>query len=149
MPTSSAQCAQTVLDVVPAVMRVLRAEMRRHRAPALTVPQFRALVWIEGQPGTSVSQVAEHVGLTRPSASVLVEALVRRRLVTRRPHPTDRRRVTLDLTAGGLAVVQASRERTLAFLAERLGALSDAQRAQVTEALIGLRQSVLAPADES
>lgn len=143
MPDSALDCAKTVLDVIPGVIRVIRTEMRRHRAPALTVPQFRALVYIEAQPGVSVSRVADHVGLTRPSASVLVEGLVRRSLVTRRPHPTDRRSVTLNLTPAGQAVVQTSREQTLAFLAERLGDLSAAQRTRMEGALTDLRAVIV------
>lgn len=135
MTVTSAHCAQTVLEVVPAVMRVIRSEMRRQRATLLTVPQFRALVWIEGQPGTSASKVAEHVGLTRPAASVLLDGLVQRGLVLRAPHATDRRSVTLTLTERGQAEVRTSRDRTRQILADRLAALSPAQRGQVDAAL--------------
>ncbi|MGA2378038.1 MAG: MarR family transcriptional regulator, partial [Spirochaetia bacterium] len=62
------ECAREVLDVVPSVMRFIRTEMRSHRALDLTVPQFRSLVIIERAAGTSLTGVAEHLGLTPPSA---------------------------------------------------------------------------------
>jgi len=143
---TAAQSAQAVLEVVPAVMRVIRAEMRRHRATVLTVPQFRALVWIEAQPGTTASRVAEHVGLTRPAATALLDGLVARGLVTRAPHPSDRRSITLTLTARGLAEVRTARERTRQILGERLAGLTPAQRAQLVEALTVLREVFAGPA---
>jgi hypothetical protein len=59
MTTSADKSAHELLEVVPIVIRVIRAQMRRHRSLALTVPQFRALVFIGDNPGTSLSQVAE------------------------------------------------------------------------------------------
>jgi DNA-binding MarR family transcriptional regulator len=76
-------CAREILDVKPVVMRFIRAEMRRHRAPGLSVPQFRTLVFIERSEGSSLGTVAEHLGLTPPSACKLVDGLRERRLIFR------------------------------------------------------------------
>jgi DNA-binding MarR family transcriptional regulator len=135
MTTSADRCAQEVLEVVPAVLRSIRSTMRSQRSPALSVPQFRALVFIGAQPASTLSRVAEHVGLTRPSASVLVDGLVKRRLMRRNPHPTDRRCVTLDLTQAGRAAVSQAQRRTQAFLAERLAGLPEAQRETIVQAM--------------
>lgn len=138
-------CAALVLETVPLVMRSVRAEMRGSRAPDLSVPQFRALNFLYRCPGASLSDVADHVGITLPSMSKLVEKLVARGLVTRQDDPGDRRRVTLALTEPGRAELQAAREATQARLAQRLAALSPEQRAVVVEAMRALR-SVFAPA---
>ena len=106
MPTSPDMCAQEILEVVPAVMRAIRAEMRRHRTADLSVPQFRALAFINGKADASLSDVAEHIGLTLPSMSKIIEGLVTRKLVTRQTHPTDRRRLMLALTARGQTALQ-------------------------------------------
>jgi DNA-binding MarR family transcriptional regulator len=96
MPSISLdECARQVLETVPLVMRTVRAEMRRHRAADLSVPQFRTLTFLSRQAGASLSQVAEHIGLTLPSMSSLVEGLVERKLILRNTHSVDRRRVTL------------------------------------------------------
>ena len=83
MPTPPDVCAQEILEVVPAVMLAIRAELRRHRTADLSVPQFRTLAFIDRQADASLSDVAEHIGLTLPSMSKIVDGLVTRKFVTR------------------------------------------------------------------
>ena len=139
MPASPDVCAQEILEVVPAVMRTIRAEMRRHRTADLSVPQFRTLAFVNSKADASLSDVAEHIGLTLPSMSKIVEGLVVRKFVTRQTHPTDRRRMTLALTARGLTALQSSRAATRACLAEDLATLSDRQRQTIAQAMEILR----------
>ncbi len=147
MTTSPDTCAQEVLDVVPIVMKAIRAEVRRHRAADLSVPQFRTLAYIDRNVDASLSDVAEHIGLTLPSMSKIVDGLVTRKLVTRQTHPTDRRRMTLALTARGLTALQTSRAATRACLAEDLAALSDRQRETIVQALEFLRPVFTPPGE--
>ncbi len=139
MTTSPDVCAQEILEVVPLVMRAIRAELRRHRVADLSVPQFRTLAFIDQQVDASLSDVAEHIGLTLPSMSKIIDGLVTRKLVTRQTHPTDRRRMTLALTARGQTALESSRAATRACLAEDLAALSDRQRETIVQALNSLR----------
>ena len=139
MPASPDTCAQEILDVVPTVMRAIRTELRRHRTADLSVPQFRTLAFIDRNADTSLSDVAEHIGLTLPSISKIVEGLVARKFVTRQTHPTDRRRMTLALTTRGQTALQASREATRACLADDLSTLNERQRATIVQAMEILR----------
>jgi DNA-binding MarR family transcriptional regulator len=139
MPTSPDVCAQEILEVVPAVMRTIRAELRRHRTADLSVPQFRTLAFIDRKADASLSDVAEHIGLTLPSMSKIVDGLVARKLVTRQTHATDRRRMMLALTTRGQTALQTSRAAARACLAEDLAALSDRQRETIAQALEILR----------
>ncbi len=139
MTTSPDVCAQEILEVVPLVMRAIRAEMRRHRTAELSVPQFRTLSFIERNVDASLSDVAEHIGLTLPSMSKIIDGLVARKLVTRQTAPEDRRRMTLALTARGQTALESSRAATRACLAEDLAALSDRQRETIVQALNSLR----------
>jgi len=133
------KCAREVLETVPLVMRTVRAEMRRHRTADLSVPQFRTLNFLHRQAGASLSQVAEHVGLTLPSMSLLVDGLVERKLILRNTHAADRRRITLTLTARGQSVLEAAHGATQAALAEKLAALSAKDRMIVAQAMQALR----------
>ena len=133
------QCAREVLETVPLVMRTVRAEMRRHRAADLSVPQFRTLTFLNRQAGASLSQVAEHIGLTLPSISLLVDGLVERKLILRNTHAVDRRRVTLTLTARGRSVLEAAYDATQTALAEKLSTLSTQDRSIVAQAMLTLR----------
>lgn len=139
MTTSLETAAWEVLDVIPLVMGTVRAEMRRHRAPGLSVPHFRVLAYLGRHAGASLSEVAEHVGLQLPSMSTLIEGLVTRGFVTRAPSAEDRRRVTLTLTASGRATLATARQHSQAKLAERLAALSPAEQATVVQAMQALR----------
>ncbi len=139
MRPSPEECAREVLDVVPLVMRAIRAEMRSHRAPDLSVPQFRALLYLHRNPGASLSAVSDHLGLTPPSASKLVDGLVARGLLTRDTSPSDRRRLMLAVTPSGAAILKAASEATQARLAEALARLDEGSRAAVLEGMQALR----------
>ncbi len=129
-----------VLSVVPEVMQGIRGEARRGRAPGLPVPQFRALVFLYHHEGSSLSQAAEHVGLSRPSMSKMIDGLVRKGYVGRRAHPGDRRRVSLDLTPAGRSVLAAALKAARNRLAGMLQPLRSCDRAIIVEALKTLRE---------
>ncbi len=139
MQFSADDCGRQVLEVVPLVMRVIRAELRRHRGGDLSVPQFRTLFFLSRHEGTSLSEVAEHIGLTLPSMSNMVDGLVTRGLATRQTHPNDRRRMTLSLTARGGATLWSAREATEAYFRELFRNLPSTERATVVRAMQILR----------
>ena len=139
MQFSDDECARDVLEVVPLVMRKIRAELRKHRGGDLSVPQFRTLFYVNRHEGASLSEVAEHVGLTLPSMSRIVDLLVARRLTTRETHHGDRRRMTLALTARGHATLQSAREATETYLRELFRTLPSTKRATIVEAMRVLR----------
>lgn len=142
--TSELEGASLLMEVVPRVMHRIRMEMRSHRAPGLTVPQLRTLIYIYRNEGASLSEAAEHIGLKLPSMSKTVDALVARKLVIRRVVADDRRYVSLRLSAHGLAELRRTRRMTEARLAEVLRLLPPEQQEKVVEALKMLGQ-VFAP----
>lgn len=119
-------------------MRLIRAHMREGRAEGVSVPQFRALVYVGRNAGTDLSSMAEHLGASMPAVSELVSRLVRDGLVVREPDPASRRRVRLTLSADGERQLAAARERTLDWLASRLAAESPDDLARIEEALRAL-----------
>jgi len=147
MATSPDACAQEILEVVPVVMRTIRAELRRHRTADLSVPQFRTLAFIDRCADASLSDVAEHIGLTLPSMSKIVDGLVARKLVTRQTHATDRRRMMLALTLRGQTALQTSRAATRACLVEDLAGLTERQRETIAQALEILRPVFTPPGE--
>ena len=139
MVTSPETCAQEVLEVVPVVMRIIRGKMRQHRAADLSVPQFRTLAFIDRNAEASLSDVAEHIGLTLPSMSKIVDGLVARKLVIRETRPDDRRRMILTLTRSGQTALETSRTATRTCLASMLAPLTDTERAIIVKAMGSLR----------
>lgn len=58
--------------------------------------------------GATVGELAEHLGVTKQAASQLVEELVRKGYVERRPHPADARARLVVLTEHGWAGTRAA-----------------------------------------
>ncbi len=113
---SPQDCARTVMEAVPLVMRFIRSEMHHQRAPHLSIPQFRVLAYLHRHPGACLFAVADHLGVAQPTASILVDRLVRRALVARAEDPAERRRAVLRLTGAGARLFQQAREATRAWL---------------------------------
>jgi DNA-binding MarR family transcriptional regulator len=138
-PIDSEACAAAIMETVPLVMRTIRAEMRSRRPSDLSVPQFRALGYVRRHPGTSLSDVAEHLGLTLSSMSTLIDNLVTRELIDRAVNPDNRRRATLNLTPLGRSTLEAAHAHTQARLVQLLAPLSAADRAVIAQAMRILR----------
>jgi len=118
------ECASRLVEVAPLVFRFIRAEMRT-QMPGLTMPQFRSLAFIYRRGGCSLSEVAEHLGVTLPTASSLVDRLVRSGLVTRDPSARSRRQVALQLTREGVARFERAKDAARRRTEQRLSALPE------------------------
>ena len=137
--------AAQVVEVIPLVMRSIREHMRKHRQADLTVTQFRTLAFIDRNVGTSLSDVADHIGLALPSMSKLIDALVRRKLVVREFDTIDRRRVTLSLTARGRSILETARSETRAVMTETLASLERDELETILTAMQVLRPLFTSP----
>lgn len=139
MPSSVQQCADEILDVIPLVMRSIRAEMRGHRSPGLSVPQFRALAYTGMNTGATLGELADHLGLMPPAASAVVEGLVTLNLIERGANSTDRRRICLSLTDIGREKLADTRKIARRCLTEMFAPLSVAECGQILIAMKKLR----------
>jgi DNA-binding MarR family transcriptional regulator len=121
---------------VSRLARRLRVErlMPELAEPALSDTQLAALATLERHGAMSPGDLAEHEKVQPPSMTRVIAALVDWGLVTRAPHPTDRRQVILTVTPAGRALVQKVRRRKEAWLAQRLAELSPQERATLREA---------------
>ena len=121
---------------VSRLARRLRVErlMPELAEPALSDTQLAALATLERHGAMSPGDLAEHEKVQPPSMTRVIAALVDWELVTRAPHPTDRRQVILTVTPAGRTLVQKVRRRKEAWLARRLAELSPQERATLREA---------------
>jgi len=138
---TSEECAARVMDTIPLVMRFIRADMRDHSAASLSIPQLRSLAFLNRNPGASLSDLAEHLGVTCATASATVERLVQRNLVQRGDDPQERRRVILNLTEEGKHNLKQSQDQTRAHISELLQSLTPEQISNIEEGL-GLLKNV-------
>ncbi len=101
----------------------------------LTFAQTRALFMLASRTELTVSQLARLLGVGKPTASVLVQQLVERELVTRSESTTDRRQTILRLSAKGLEV-GAGRQKARAKQWQRwLSQLSDEELSALAHGL--------------
>ena len=138
--TSPRQIAALVMDNIPLLMRLLRTKFREKRIGDLSMAQFRTLGFVNANRGASLSEAAGHIGVSLPSMSILVEALVNRQLLTRDIHGKDRRRVCLALTGEGKRELDEAYRHSQSFFAEKFAELTEDERTQVAGAIDLLKQ---------
>ncbi|HYW22132.1 MAG TPA: MarR family transcriptional regulator [Nodularia sp. (in: cyanobacteria)] len=143
---TSSECAAKVMETIPLMMRFIRADMRVHSAASLSIPQLRSLAFLNRNPGASLSELAEHLGVTCATASATTERLVQRNLVQRIDDPQERRRVLLNLTDEGRHHLKQSQDQTRAHIAELLDHLTPEQISHIEEGL-GLLKDVFEPTE--
>lgn len=125
------------MDALLTASRALVAVAARSLAGTedVTLPQFRALVLLSLRSRTTVSDLAEALGVHPSTATRLCDRLVRKQLIRRAEARDDRRAIELHLTAQGhrlLEGVTARRRQDLAAIASRL---SRQQLAELVAAL--------------
>jgi DNA-binding MarR family transcriptional regulator len=135
------QCAHEILETVPVVMRYIRDQVRRRQAGGLSLPQFRTLTFLKRVRNASLSAVAEHLGLSLPAMSRLINGLVAGRLVGRQTVSTNRRQVALTLTARGRVTLEEARGKIRLRLAEAVKDLAPAEQKTILRAM-GILQEV-------
>lgn len=101
--------------------------MRAIGATTLSVPQLRTLAFLNRNPGSSLSDLAEHLGVTPATASATVERLVQQDYVQRDHHPHERRKVVLELTKAGNFHLQQALAKTRCQIAILLEGLTQEQ----------------------
>jgi len=132
--------AQQVMDVVPMIMRTIRAKLRERRAADISVPQFRTMAFINRHEGASLSVLSTHIGLTLPSMSKLIDGLVSRNLISRTAHSRDRRKVCLSLTLQGHDELNAAYQPTQKYIAEKMSGLAEEDLKAILRAMQVLRE---------
>ncbi len=93
----------------------------------LTTSQLRLLFAIRQQPGATLTALATLLRVSPPTASGLVDRLVRQEYVRRDADPHDRRFVCHHLTDRGVAILGELEREGRALLDAILGRLSDGE----------------------
>ena len=128
-------CAHELMDTAPKIIQSIRVEMRRGHGSDLSISQFRTLRFIQRNPDSSLTDLADQLGLSLPSVSKLVDGLVKKELISRQESPTDRRQLTLVLTRNGESIINSARASAKANLANILSCLSNEELKTVHQAL--------------
>jgi DNA-binding MarR family transcriptional regulator len=130
--------AREILKIVPLVMRTVAAELRA--AGELPAPaHFGLLTMLSVQPQT-LTELATRQGVSLPTMSNSISAMVHRGWVRRLAAARDRRVVTIEVTPAGKATVDRVGRAAEAHLAVMLAPLDVTSRRRLQAGLGVLRQ---------
>jgi DNA-binding MarR family transcriptional regulator len=135
MPKTATDTVSIADRLRPVLLRVGRELRREAREVGVSPEQVSLLVAIKYAPGIGVRGLAARERVSAPAMSNHVDRLERDGLVARTPSADDRRRVGLTLTGEGQRVLRSVRSRRTAWLASRLGELSDDELRAVETAI--------------
>ncbi|MFI6738733.1 MarR family winged helix-turn-helix transcriptional regulator [Nonomuraea sp. NPDC050451] len=114
--------------------RLTRRLRRQAAAHSLTPTQFATLAAVERHSGITPGELAELEKVQPPSMTRVIATLEERGLVSRSPHPTDRRQVTVTVTEAAEKLLKEERRRKEAWLTQRLKELSPEERSVLRQA---------------
>ena len=104
-----------------AALAVIEVFLERMAVYDLRPVDFSVLSLIAHNPGITSRQLCGTLGILPPNLVGMVNALEKRKVVARQPHPTDGRATGLHLTAGGAKLMRDA-ERTAAQLESEVAA---------------------------
>src|SRR6202453_2471253 len=143
-PGASRSAAEVAANLARTQMALI-AEIERppREAHGLYASAFQTLAILDGAgqalPGHII---AERLLVSSASMTSLVDTLQRRGLVERRPHPTDRRKVLINLTPDGQRVVDQQLPTIHAVIAQAISTLAESDREHLLTSLTTIRARV-------
>ena len=128
---------ETVLECYP---RIYFACHRRHvrdeqTAAVLSAHQASVLDHLDSVEGTSLLDLARHMGVTPSTMSLTVDRLERGGYLTRERSPQDKRRVDLLLTPSGVRIKRQQKVLEPELVAAMLARLGETKRKQALRGL--------------
>jgi len=119
----------------------LAGKLVRQLRRSATIPAaYRVLAMLDDIGPVGISQLAAADGISQPTMSTQVAALVQDGYVAKAPHPSDARAQVLSLTDAGRAYLQTNRERIAAVVQGRLSTHSEADIATAIAVLTSLTE---------
>jgi len=141
VPSSEVRAA---LDAVRRIVQALRVAGRDgERRAGVSSAQLFALQQIAEHPSVSINELAALTFTHQSSVSVVIQRLVRQRLVAKLPGADDRRRQRLVVTAKGRRSLQRAPVAVQERLIGAISALSAANRRALTRSLAQVARLVL------
>ncbi len=112
----------------------MRQLMQYSRESGLSMQQIRTLFHIHDCP-RGITNIGEHLGITKAAASQMIDKMVEQRFITRVEDPQDRRGKSITLTEKGLLAMQKSLEARQGWLETLASRFSPEEGEQVTQSL--------------
>lgn len=141
------------IDQIEAVMRASRALVGITAASTttvddvVTVPQLRVMMMVATRGAMNLVAVASGLNVSASNASRICDRLLKAGLVDRREDPSDRRHVTLTLTADGQALIDRVTRHRRSAIRRILRTMSPRDRDQLVTAFNSFASAAGEPLD--
>jgi len=124
-----------------AQVAVLRRLLTEFPTDEVSFTEYDVIFNLSRQPDRSlrIRDLHRHLLISQPSVSRLIDRLVARGLVVKRPDPTDARGTIAELTDQGLDVFRRVGAQHARSIIERMSALTPSERARLAELADKLR----------
>jgi DNA-binding MarR family transcriptional regulator len=106
----------------------LARRLRQQSLGGLTLSQTSILATLDRLGEMSMSLLAGHESISKPSTTGIVARLVEKGLVEKKLNPDDARSAIVSITESGSALLKMRREEKAAFLATQIEKLSEDER---------------------
>jgi DNA-binding MarR family transcriptional regulator len=132
------ESVDAITDALIIASRLLMAVSARSIAEvdeSLTIPQFRVLVILSSRGPSNLAALAGLLDVQPSTIGRMVDRLVSAGLIDRRPHPSSRRELVVELTARGRDVVDTVTARRRREIARVVQAMPARERRGLVRAL--------------
>ncbi|MDQ6829713.1 MAG: MarR family transcriptional regulator [Gemmatimonadota bacterium] len=120
-----------------------RVRSRLRRDFATTLPRFDVLAQLDQtERGMTMSELSRRLMVSNGNVTGLTERLVRERLVSRTPSPTDRRTQLVRITPAGRRALRTMTPGHRAWIDDMFAGLSATDRAHLATLVAKLKRSV-------
>lgn len=135
------ETVRQVIEIVPAVMQVVTAELRQGQYPIVPT-QLGILTMLAHHP-CNLSELAEHHYVSLPTMSNSISKMVEQGWVERTRSPHDRRMLLINITSDGQAVLKQIAQHVASRMLKLLSILS-AEEQDTLSAGLDVLKKVLA-----
>jgi DNA-binding MarR family transcriptional regulator len=141
-PARRDETAEILLALSRLIGNLTRVSGAGDDSPSTTATQRLALFELGQGTSLRLHDLAERMGVSAPTASRSVDALHEHGLVERAVDPDARRAVRVGLTPAGTRLLEERKAKAKAALAPAVAALSETERATLTELLRRMTDAV-------
>ncbi|MGD0008827.1 MAG: MarR family transcriptional regulator [Terriglobia bacterium] len=117
-----------VIDFIHALGLLVRRVRAAAASHELSLTESAVMARLARDGPATTADLARAEGMKPQSMGATIAALEERGIVERKPHPTDRRQVNIELTAEGAAVRRSAKDAKLTWLAQAIAQLDEQER---------------------
>jgi DNA-binding MarR family transcriptional regulator len=126
--TPGKQLDNAVIDLTQAIGLLLRRVRAATASEDLSWTESLVMARLAKDGPATTADLARAEGMKPQSMGTTVAALEKLGIVARKPHPTDRRQVNIELTAKGVALRKSTKDAKLTWLLQAIAQLDTEQQ---------------------